>query len=168
MLSHDTSTMVSRKGLEDFSLWKTWHSWAHSQHQLCVMLQSMELLPCPTSGFCHHGYLVQLIQLMSYNCRAWRPDPRVGGVEVQIICFPCHTQPTTYRATSTEKKLPALTRLYCQPSSLTIWSSLTVRVWPKVQEAQAIPVGQVALIFPSAFHPLHLCSDGLPLFIEEG
>ena len=106
MLSEDISMMVSRKeGLEEFSLWKTWHSWAHPQHQLCVMLQPTELLPCQTSGPCQHGYLVQLIQLTSCNCRARRPDPRVGGVEVQMIYFPFHTQPTTSR----EKKLPALT-----------------------------------------------------------
>lgn len=111
MLSQDISMMVSRKErLKDFSLRETWHSWAHPQHLLCVMLQPSELLPCQISDPCQHGYLVQLLQQTSYNCTAWRPDPRVGGVEVQMTYFPFHThKPTTYRAILTEKKLPALT-----------------------------------------------------------
>lgn len=133
------------------------------------MFQPTEVLLCQSNNMCQHSSLVQLIQLMSYNCREWRPDPSVGGVVVQMIYIPFHTQPTTYRATLTEKKLPALTWLYCEPSSPTVWSSLSDRAVPtKAQDTQTIPLGQVALIFPKSLPPLHLRGNAFPFFTEEG
>lgn len=94
------------------------------------MFQSTEVLLCQSNDLCQHSSLVQLIQLTSYSCTVWRPDLRFGGVEVHIIYIPFHTQPTTYRATLTEKKLPALTWMYCKPSPPTVWSSHSDRVVP--------------------------------------
>lgn len=129
------------------------------------MFQLTELLLCQSNNMCHHSSLVQLIQLMSYNCREWRPDPRVGGAAVQMIYIPFHTQSTTYRDTLTEENLPAMTWLYCEHSSPTVWSSLSDRAVPtKAQEAQATPLGQVALIFPKSLPtspPLWQCSSPL-------
>jgi len=109
MLSQGISVMVGGKGLEAFSLRKTWCCWARPQHQLCVMLQPTELLPRQTSGPCQHGYLVQPTPLASYNCRARRSDLRARGADVQMMYFPFYTQPTTCRAALIEVKLPALT-----------------------------------------------------------
>lgn len=115
------------------------------------MFQPTEVLLCQNNNLCQHSSLVQLIQRTSYNCTEWQPDPRVADVAVQMLCIPFHTQPNTYRAALREKKIPALTWLYCEPSSPTVWSSHSDRVGPtKAQEGQATPLGQVALVFPKS------------------